>query len=82
MKKTETTPVKETTASPPKVEISLVDAIKMYSMYSSIKNAEGHFQSCQSTNFREHVKSVINAQNVVMAFERLNAEIEAHKAEK
>ncbi|MBR6982125.1 MAG: hypothetical protein IKH75_01105 [Ruminococcus sp.] len=74
----DTAPEISAQADEPKgVFLPLATAKKIYELYNSIEAADAHFHSCQSTNFREHVRSVIKAPKVNQAFADLKGWIES-----
>lgn len=62
---------------PKGVFLPLATAKRIYELYTSVEAAEAHFHSCQSANFREHVRSVIKAPKIEKAFSDLKGFIES-----
>lgn len=55
-----------------------VDAANMlYELFRNIESADAHFKTCQSAQFRQHMRSVYQSTNVFAAFETLRASIDA-----
>lgn len=53
------------------IVLDLDDAKRLYELYHNVEAADAHFQTCQSTNFRQHIQSVYKAANIRAAFEKL-----------
>ena len=62
---------------PKGVFLPLTTAKRIYELYINVESADAHFHSCQSTNFREHVRSVIKAPKIEKAFADLQGFIES-----
>ena len=79
----DTAPEISAQADEPKgVFLPLSVAEKIYEMYNSLDSADAHFHTCQSTNFREHVRSVLKAPKIVKAFQSLKSDIDSVKGGK
>ena len=63
--------------APKGVFLPLATAKRIYELYNSVEAADTHFHSCQSTNFREHVRSVIKAPKIDKAFADLKGFIDS-----
>ena len=50
-------------------------AKRIYDLYGKLKEADAHFKTCQATNFREYVRTVLDAPKISEAFESLKSEI-------
>lgn len=58
------------------VTIPKAQAEKILDLFQKLKDADTHFKTCQSTNFREYVRSVLNAPKISGAFESLKEQIQ------
>lgn len=67
------------TPAPVTVPIPIEDAEQIYELFKNVELADIHFHTCQSVNFRDHVKSVYKAPKVSAAFAGLKQEIEQAK---
>lgn len=66
----------------PVITLSVQDAKRLYQLYENCEAADAIFKSCQSTQFRNHVKSAYTAANVAGAFQALRQSItDAEKEE-
>ena len=68
--------------APKGVFLPLSMAEKLYELYNNVEAADTHFHTCQSTNFREHVRSVLKAPKIEKAYAELKAQIEYTKGGK
>ena len=65
----------------PIVMMTVADAEQLYELYRNIEMADTHFHTCQSEQFRQHMRGVYKARNVSAAFVKLNEAINAAKGE-
>lgn len=59
------------------ITVSLDIAKMLYELFRNIESADAHFKTCQSSQFRQHMRSVYQSTNVFAAFEALRAGIDA-----
>ena len=64
---------------PATVSITVDDAEQLYELFKGIEAADSHFHTCQSVNFRDHIKAVYKARKVSAAFEGLKQQIDKAK---
>ncbi len=64
---------------PVTVSIPIEDAEQLYELFKNVELADIHFHTCQSVNFRDHVKAVYKAPKVSTAFAGLKQKIEQVK---
>ena len=61
--------------TPVTVSIPIEDAEQLYELFKGVEAADSHFHTCQSVNFRDHVKGVYKAPKVSAAFANLKQKI-------
>ena len=65
----------------PVVTLSIEQGEKLFELYDNLVAADAHYMSCQSANFRNHIKSVCAAQKIADAFAELRQQLNALESE-